>query len=232
MRRRQPAPEPLQAGPLVGVGLFCLTACGWTRARPNLGAAGGGLAGGSCLLAPTRPLCLRGFLLPGESRPGAALAPGRCPCSGNPADLAQGSECVNKVLCTVSSLSLQGTGLAGGGGPPTWGHAVGRRPQCLKRSWGWGDLPCLTWLCGQTSCPARWRLHAPRPPVPEVCTQVDSTWARPEAKVWKRVENQANLRGSRDSKARLQRSQRLCTQSPVHRLVLGCSPGLGSGLVG
>lgn len=44
--------------------------------------------------------------------------------------------------------------------------------------------------------------------MPEVCTQVDSTWARPEAKVWKRVENQADPRGSRDSKARLQRPQR------------------------
>jgi len=164
---------------------------------------------------PPPGLCLKGFLLPGESRPDAVLAPGRCPCSGNPTDLAQGSECVNKVLCTVSSLSLQGTGLAGGGGPPTWGHAVGRRPQRLERSWGCGDPPCLTGLCGQTSCPARWRLHAPRPPVPEVCTQVDSTWVRPEAKVWKRVENQADLNGSKDSKARLQRSQRLCAQSPA-----------------
>lgn len=95
------------------------------------------------------------------------------------------------------------------------GHAVGRGSQRLERNWGWGDPPCLAGLCGQMSCSAAWSLCAPRPPVPEVCTQVDSTWARPEAKVWKRVKNHADLRGSTDSKARLQRSQRPHAQTPV-----------------
>lgn len=108
-----------------------------------------------------------GFSAPEELPPArgrqAQRSSGKCPCSGNPTDLSRGSEYVNKVLCTVSSLSLQGTGLAGEGSPPTWGHAVGRGPQRLERSWGWGDPPCLTGLCGQMSCPVRWSLRALRP---------------------------------------------------------------------
>lgn len=112
------------------------------------------------------------------------------------------------------------------------GHAVGRGPQHLERSWGWGDPPCLTGLCGQMSCSARWSIYAPRPPVPEVCTQVDSTWARPEAKVWKRVENQADLRGSRDSKARLQRSQEAMCTGPCADWCWGAHLGWALGLLG
>lgn len=63
------------------------------------------------------PLCPYGA-------PSCPLGDGRLglwevPALGSCADPAQGSECVNKALSTVSSLSLRGTGLLGGGGRPS-----------------------------------------------------------------------------------------------------------------
>ena len=113
--------SPFQAGALMGVELLRLAASDWTGAHPHLGTVEGAWLVEAAFWPPGGLSAPRGpSSWPGDGRPGIAQAHGRCPCSGNPADPAQGSECVNKVLCTVSSLSLQGTGLAGGGGPPTW----------------------------------------------------------------------------------------------------------------
>ena len=182
------------------------------------------------------------------------LGPWRCQHSGSCANPAQGSECVNKALSTVSSLSLQGTGLLGGGGRPSpagaaslgvdRGRGIGvPGPGAAARLWlGWGAGGAGgrggPWRRRQPPClPRLLVLQGGASELPDpVCLRAAQKWTS----AWGGARGREGRESGLTRGANKQTPRQGCGghKGRAHRPlgrgshVLGCPPGVGPGPLG